>query len=177
MYRTIGFFKKCCIPIPVPISMQPSFSVLVNGTPCGFFASCRGLRQGDPLFPLLFIIVMDTLSRMLSRASEGDFISGFNVGRISHISICHLFADDTLILCGADSDQLRHLKSVFVLFRAVLGLKINLGKFELVPVGTITNVEDLDTVLGCKVAKFTYDLLGVVVRLFLQRKIYVEWNN
>lgn len=83
------------------------FSVLVNGTPCGFFPSSRGLRQGDPLSPFLFIIVMEALSRLLARARDGGFISGFDVGRINHISISHLlFADDTLILCGAALEQL-----------------------------------------------------------------------
>jgi hypothetical protein len=83
------------------------FSVLVNGTPCGFFPSSRGLRQGDPLSPFLFIIVMEALSRLLARARDGGFILGFDVGRINHISISHLlFADDTLILCGAALEQL-----------------------------------------------------------------------
>ena len=83
------------------------FSVLVNGTPCGFFPSSRGLRQGDPLSPFLFIIVMEALSRLLARARDGGFISGFDVGRINHISISHLlFADDTLILYGAALEQL-----------------------------------------------------------------------
>jgi hypothetical protein len=54
--------------------------------PCGFFPSSRGLRQGDPLSLLLFIIVMDALSRMLTRARDGGFISGFDVGRTNPIS-------------------------------------------------------------------------------------------
>ena len=61
------------------------FSILVNGTPCGFFASSRGLRQGDPLSPLLFIIVMEAWSRLLARARDGGYLSGFDVGRVNHI--------------------------------------------------------------------------------------------
>ena len=59
------------------------FFVLVNGNPCGFFASSRSLRQGDPLSPLLFVIVMGALSRMMDQASGAGCISGFSMGNAS----------------------------------------------------------------------------------------------
>lgn len=128
----------------------------MNGSPSGFFQSYRGLRQFDPQSPLLFIIVIEALSRLLERAVGGDFLPGFTIrGTLgSTMTISHLlFLDDMLIFYGADPEQVRHLKGVFVWFRALSGLKINLGKFELVLVGAVADVEVLAETLGCKVSQ------------------------
>ena len=53
------------------------FSVIVNGSLTGFFDNSRGLRQGDPLSPLLFLLIMEALSCMLRRSVERGFIKGF----------------------------------------------------------------------------------------------------
>ena len=53
------------------------FSVLINGSPAGFFGSSHSLCQGDPLSPLLFLLVMEVLSRLLRRTEESDFFRGF----------------------------------------------------------------------------------------------------
>ena len=100
---TMGFghkwikWKKWCIS-------SPSFSILINGTPSGFFQSSRGLRQGGPISPYLFVIAMEALSRLILKAQDGGFILGFKVGgkggdgeEISQL----LFADDTIIFCEA----------------------------------------------------------------------------
>ena len=175
MLRRCGFNRRWRQWIYMCISIA-RFSILVNGTPCGFFPSSRGLHQGDPLSPLLFIIVMEALSRLLARARDGCYISGFGVGRVNHISISHLlFADDTLILCGAARDQLCHLKSVFVWFQASSGLKINLGKFELVPVGSVPDVEELAVVLGCKVGTLPMSYLGLPLGSSFKDKTI--WNG
>ena len=55
------------------------FSILINGFPCGFFESSRGLRQDDPLPPLLFVLVMEALGRVLDKAVHDGHMPGFGV--------------------------------------------------------------------------------------------------
>ena len=107
------------------------FSVLVNGSPEGFFRCSRGLRQGDPLSSLLFLLIMEVLSRLLKKTEECNLIRGFHVGdvnvvgvRISHL----LFADDTILFCDASREQLLSIRLVLSCFQTFTGLKVNIGK-------------------------------------------------
>lgn len=69
-----------------------SFAILVNGDPSSLFKPTRGLRQGDPLSPLLFIIVMEAFNRLLNRAQEQQLIRGVSVGRRGAVTeVSHLF--------------------------------------------------------------------------------------
>jgi len=65
------------------------FLILVNGSPIGFFSSSYGLRQWDPLSPLLFVFVMEALSRIIFVGVNGGLLEGFTVGNTS-VSFCCL---------------------------------------------------------------------------------------
>ncbi|RVW47747.1 Transposon TX1 uncharacterized 149 kDa protein [Vitis vinifera] len=56
-------------------------NVIVNGEPTGFFSSFKGLRQGDPISPYLFVMGMEVLSALIRRAMEGGYISGCRIRR------------------------------------------------------------------------------------------------
>ena len=71
----------CCIS-------TVKFSILINGCPSDFFGSSRGIRQGDPLSPLLFDVVMEALSHMLDVAATAGQFSGFSIGSTASASIC-----------------------------------------------------------------------------------------
>ena len=102
------------------------------------------MRQGDPLFPLLFVLVMEALGRMLDKAVHDGHMSSFGVGHLEgrSLAVSHLFfADDTLIFCDANLDQGLFLCLILIWFEVVFGLKINLGKSELVLVGMVHNFD------------------------------------
>ena len=133
----MGFGVKWCKWIRTCISTI-QFSVLINGSPTDFFGSSRGLRQGDSLSPLLFLILMEVFSRMLRRVEGAGLIRGFNLEgrrdggeRVSHL----LFADDTILFCDADVEQILHIRLLLLSFQAVTGLKVNVHKSEMVPIG------------------------------------------
>ena len=129
-----------------------------------FLQKHRGLCQGDPLSPLLFVIVMEALSRMLDRAIDGGFISGFQVGSeeanlpmVSHL----LFVNNTLIFCEVDPDQILHLGFLLTWFEAITGLKVNLAKSEMVQVGDAPHVGELAGILGCTTSTLPMKYLGL----------------
>ncbi|KAK8957829.1 hypothetical protein KSP39_PZI000633 [Platanthera zijinensis] len=103
-------------------------SFLINGERVGVVRSGRGLRQGNPLFPYLFIMCSEFLSRMLARAELNGRISGIAVApsapKISHL----LFADDTLIFCGANRSEVEAVSHILGTFAAASRLIINFSK-------------------------------------------------
>jgi hypothetical protein len=94
---------------------------------------------------------MEALSRMLYASMHQGLLSGFSVGIRGNeaLVVNHLlFADDTLIFCGVQAEHVRNLRCTFLCFEVVSGLRINLGKSELVPIGEVEYVESLAHILG-----------------------------
>ncbi|CAL1371584.1 unnamed protein product [Linum trigynum] len=105
-----------------------SFSVMVNGSPSGFFRSTRGLRQGDPLSPLLFVICTEGLSTLLRQAIDRKRLEGVRVSprtpRISHL----LFADDSYLFLRGSLQDCHNVMAVLQDYEALSGQKVNLAK-------------------------------------------------
>jgi hypothetical protein len=162
LLKRCGFGEKWCSWIKHYISYV-RFSVLINGAPSGFFGSSRGVRQGDPLSPFLFVLVIEAFSRMISAIYSRGLISGFSVGSRgrNRVEVSHLFADDTLIFCGADTSQISYMGALLVRFEAVSGLKVSLTKSTLIPVGSLDDVDLLAGSLGCGTADLPLKYLGL----------------
>ena len=103
-----------------------SLAVLVNGNAKGWVKLSGGLRQGDPLSPFSFTLVVDVLSRLMFKAEEKGLTEGFLVGRNrTRVSILQ-FADDTIFFSNATMEHLLNLKTFLLVFGEVSGLKVNL---------------------------------------------------
>ncbi|RVX20838.1 LINE-1 retrotransposable element ORF2 protein [Vitis vinifera] len=143
---------------------QPSFQVLVNGVPAGFFPSSKGLRQGDPLSPYLFVMGMEVLSTLIRRVVEGGFLPGCRIrgsGRQS-VHISHLlFANDAIVFYEARKEHLTHLSWILFWFEVASGLRINLDKSEIIPVGEVEEMEEMAAELGCRVGSMPSVYLGL----------------
>ncbi|XP_059451183.1 uncharacterized protein LOC132181985 [Corylus avellana] len=120
----LGFCSNWITWIRACIS-STSFSILLNGSPFGFFSPERGLRQGDPLSPFLFIIGSEVFSRLMYREECAGAIRGLKISK-NNAAIHHLlFADDLLIFGRANLAEATSIKSCLEKYCRWSGQKIN----------------------------------------------------
>jgi hypothetical protein len=139
-------------------------AININGEIGPYFRNARGVRQGDPLSPVLFDFMVDALAAMLARANEAGHIQGL----VSHLipgGVTHLqYADDTMILVEPSTLGVANLKVLLLCFENMSGLKINFTKSEAVVTG-VTEEEKLRVAnsLNCKLGSLPMSYLGLPV--------------
>ncbi|KAF5468857.1 hypothetical protein F2P56_012970 [Juglans regia] len=105
-----------------------SYSILVNGETQESFLPSRGLRQGDPLSPYLFILCAEALTALLNQAEACGGLTPVPIGR-SSISVNHLFfVDDSLLFCQAKAEELSHVLNILDIYEKASGQVINKDK-------------------------------------------------
>lgn len=104
------------------------FSILLNGSPHGYFKSERGLRQGDPLSPALFTILSYILSRLLADSVQSGKLSGVKISRnsprISHL----MYADDLVLYVKATDKEAVEVRRILQVYCDCTGQQINWSK-------------------------------------------------
>jgi hypothetical protein len=105
-----------------------SYAILVNGEPKGYIKPKRGLRQGDPLSPYLFLLCAEGLSALFRKAERDSLIKGISIcrggARISHL----FFADDSIIFCKANIANCAALQDVLNVYANASGQVVNNAK-------------------------------------------------
>ena len=105
-----SFIRLILIQIGVPLLgvnwimaclTSTNFVVLINGTPSKFFKASQGIRQGCPLSPLLFILIIEGLSLLIADAREHGLIKGIKIS--SSLALTHLLFVDDVILLGTST--------------------------------------------------------------------------
>lgn len=103
-------------------------SILLNGSPLKPFKMEKGLRQGDPLSPYLFILVSEALVCLLNKASDLNLIEVVQIGK-DKVRLKHLqFSNDTLILVPRNSLSTTNYFYILDVFAVMSGLHLNYSK-------------------------------------------------
>ena len=104
-----------------------NFAILVNGSPSPFFTTSRGIRQGCPLSPLLFILVIEGLSLLIEDAKDNGKIRGIKIS--PQLSLTHLlFVDDVIMFEVGSFEEWMAFKVILETFCEASGMRINLEK-------------------------------------------------
>lgn len=142
-----------------------SVSVLVNGSPCEEFGMKRGVRQGDPLAPFLFLIVVEGLTGLVRRAMALKKLVGFKVGKSEEVEVTKLqFVDDTLLMGEATFHNVLTTKCILKCFELALGLKVIFLKSRCVGISVPEgDLQLFVTILNCKVVKLPFTYLGIPI--------------
>lgn len=118
--RWINWIMNCVTSV--------TYAVNFNGEKTSFIRPSRGLRQGDPLAPYLFLICAEGFTSLLKQAKEQRRQSGLRIARgaprLSHL----FFADDSLIFCKASGEEAGHLRTILEVYERASGQKINVEK-------------------------------------------------
>lgn len=141
-------------------------SVLINGSPTSEFDVSRGLRQGDPLSPFLFIISMEAFHVAITTACNIGVFRGIALPNGGPILSHLLFADDAIIMGEASISNMNNLARILRCFTLSSGLKVSFKKSKLFGIGIdIGTSLQLARSLHCQNGSFPFTYLGVPVGL------------
>nr|GFA31733.1 RNA-directed DNA polymerase, eukaryota, reverse transcriptase zinc-binding domain protein [Tanacetum cinerariifolium]GFA31760.1 RNA-directed DNA polymerase, eukaryota, reverse transcriptase zinc-binding domain protein [Tanacetum cinerariifolium] len=112
--RLFGFYSKMVNWIMNCVTTS-TYYICINGERHGYFKGGRGLRQGDPMSPYLFTLVMEVFSLILQQKIRDDQSFKYHLGckglKITHLS----FADDLLVLCHGDVNSVKVIKKLWII--------------------------------------------------------------
>jgi hypothetical protein len=152
-----------------------SVAIKVNDDVGHYFQTKKGLRQGDPLSPMLFNIVVDMLAILIERAKSSGQIAGVIPYLVEGGLSILQYADDTILFMEHDIEKARNMKLILSAFEQLSGLKINFHKSELYCFGEAKDHEQQYAELfGCARGQFPMTYLGIPIHY--RRLTNAEWK-
>jgi hypothetical protein len=157
--RRMGFGQRYLKWVYILLSTANT-RVLVNGNPGRRFTHARGLRQGDPTSPMLFVAAMEVLTAAIKRATKQQLFR--SLAGISELQRISVYADDVILFCKPESLELHAIKGIFQIFSEASGMHVNYRKTS----ATLIRGEDGDAdrvreVLSCEIKGFPIRYLGM----------------
>ena len=108
-----------------------NYSILINGEPSSIIHPAKGLKQGDPLFPFLFLFCTEGLDSLIQHAAASGQIKGVSIckkgPRLTHL----FFADDSLFFCRASIAECHKIHALLCSYERVSGQQLNRSKTSL----------------------------------------------
>ncbi|PNX98658.1 ribonuclease H, partial [Trifolium pratense] len=162
MLLRMGFSNKWIQWMMMCVS-SVNYSVLMNFDKVGPIHPGRGLRQGDPLSPYLFILATEGLTALIKHSLERGEIHGVKICRGAPVVSHLLFADDCFLFCRANIAEATHMMSLLDVYGAASGQEINLSKSEVYFSRNLSKAaqEDLSGIMGVKHVMGTGTYLGL----------------
>ncbi|XP_074267357.1 uncharacterized protein LOC141590687 [Silene latifolia] len=141
----------------------PTYTISLNGSQFGYFKGRRGLRQGDPMSPLLFTLFLEYFTRILDLVTLKPQFRFHPLCKA--MGLCHLaFADDLLIFCRGDQDSVKIIMRAFMSFSDASGLCMNKDKSDIFMNGVPNPVaEEILLLSGFQKGKFPFRYLGIPI--------------
>lgn len=149
--------------------LTASSRIVLNGENSEFFQHKRGLRQGDPLSPMLFNLAADVFQQMVQGINR-HLPNGIS-RRVKESILAFQYADDTAVIASADITTLISLKLIIRIFASISGLKVNFEKSTFVPLNVPETDKDwVQSILGCKETNFPVSYLGLPLTLIKPKR-------
>jgi hypothetical protein len=138
------------------------FSILVNGVPSRPFSPTRGIRQGDPLSPFLFVIMVEGLGCYIKASVEDGSLKGLPLHNLQPAPSHSQFVDDTLLLNTPTAQEANKLKIILTDFAEASGTSLNLDKSQLYFFNTPVEIQNhISRLLGIPKSSLPSNYLGV----------------
>ncbi|XP_071699739.1 uncharacterized mitochondrial protein AtMg01250-like [Rutidosis leptorrhynchoides] len=147
----------------------------MNRSPTKEFRLEKGVRQGDPLSPYLFIIASDGLNRLVKKALETRFFKGIEIGQ-KNLMVSHpQFADDSIFFEEWSNTNALNLMKLLKCFEKASGLKVNLLKSNLYGIGVAPDdLVEMASNLRCSTGTIPFTYLGLPVSCNMKKR--KDWD-